>query len=228
MRLALFDLDGTLLAGDSDLLWSRFLADAGVIDASRAAQAVTIGQRYAAATIAPEDYCLFHASLIVGFTADELLPLRQRFLAEVVRPCIPDLARDLVRRHRDAGDRILLTTATNRVVSELTAWDLGFTDFLCTELAWEQGRCSGRIVGLPNMRTGKLQRLRQWLAEQGLSETELKRASFYSDSFNDLALLSAVRRPVVVNPDNRLRSTAIYKGWQVLMLWPPQAREPAH
>lgn len=218
MSLALFDLDGTLLSGDSDLLWTRFLVDVGALDARQADEAADFDARYTAATVVPEAYCNFHASLIAGCSADELLPLRRRFLAEVVRPRIPDAARELVQRHRDAGDHLLLTTATNRIVSEFTAQELGFADYLCTELAWEGRRCAGRIVGTANMRAGKLQRLRAWLAERGLPESTLKRATFYTDSFNDLALLSVVGRPVVVDPDPRLCATAMHKGWQVLRL----------
>jgi HAD superfamily hydrolase (TIGR01490 family) len=228
MSLALFDLDGTLLSGDSDLLWTRFLVDTGVIAASRCEAAAALGRCYAGATVVPEDYCAFHASLLAGMHAAELLPLRQRFLLDVVRPLIPDAARALVQRHRSAGDRLVLTTATNRVVSELTAQDLGISEHLCTELDWDGSVCSGRVRGTPNMRMGKVARLRAWMAAQGLSETELKRSSFYSDSFNDLALLSMVGRPVVVDPDPRLEAVALRRNWQVLWLRQPRrAAQPA-
>lgn len=228
MTLTLFDLDGTLLTGDSDLLWTRFLVDAGVLAAHHFDEAAEFARRYVAACVVPDDFCRFHASLLAGRSADELLPLRQRFLADVVRPRIPAAARRLVQQHRDAGDRLLLTTATHRIVSEFTAQELGFDELLCTELQWHDGRCTGDIVGHANMRAGKLQRLREWLAAQGLPESTLRRATFYSDSFNDLALLSVVGRPVVVDPDNRLRVTAVYKGWQVLRLRPePHRAAPA-
>lgn len=228
MSLALFDLDGTLLSGDSDLLWTRFLADSGVIDAEQCDAADALGRRYAGATVVPEDYCSFHAGLLAGMSADELLPLRQRFLAQVVRPLIPEAARALVQRHREAGDRLLLTTATSRVVSELTAHDLGIAEHLCTELEWDGDVCTGRITGTPNMRMGKVARLRQWLEAQGLSEAVLKRSTFYSDSFNDLALLSMVGRPVVVDPDPRLEAVALRRDWQVLrMRQPRRVAQPA-
>ena len=222
MSLALFDLDGTLLTGDSDLLWTRFLCAAGVIDADRCEAAAAMGQRYAGATVVPEEYCSFHAGLLAGMSAADLLPLRQRFLSQVVRPLIPDAARSLVQRHRDAGDRLLLTTATNRVVSELTAQDLGIAEHLCTELEWDGDICTGRVTGTPNMRMGKVARLRQWMQDQGLPETLLKRSAFYSDSFNDLALLSMVGRPVVVDPDPRLEAVALRRHWQVLRLRQPR------
>ncbi|MFO1326823.1 MAG: HAD-IB family hydrolase [Rubrivivax sp.] len=222
MSLTLFDLDGTLISGDSDLLWTRFLADHGVIGEEACADAASLGRRYAGATVVPDDYCNFHAALLGGMSKAQLLPLRQRFLAQVVRPLVPDAARALVQRHRDAGDRLLLTTATNRVVSELTAQDLGIAEHLCTELEWDGDICTGRVSGTPNLRMGKVARLRAWLDAQGLHDAELKRATFYSDSFNDLALLSMVGRPVVVDPDARLEAVALRRDWQVLRLRLPR------
>ena len=112
----------------------------------------------------------------------------------------------------------MLTTATNRAISELTAIDLGVDHYICTELEQAGGRFTGRTSGVLNMRAGKIDRLREWLSESGQPERLLKEASFYSDSINDLALLSVVRRPVVVDPDPRLESTALRKGWTVLRL----------
>lgn len=225
MTLALFDLGGTLLTGDSDLLWTRFLTDAGFVDRRLLERALDLDRRYAAANVVPEAYCNFHASVLAGFSADDLRPLVQRFVADVVLPGVPDAARQLVQRHRESGDRLLLTTATHRVVAQPIADALGLHDCLCTEVEWRQGRCTGRTLGPPNMRAGKLHKLREWMLAQGLPGADLKRATFYSDSFNDLALLSVVGRPVVVDPDNRLRANAIYKGWKVLLLRQPQRVE---
>ena len=116
------------------------------------------------------------------------------------------------------GETLVLTTATNRVVSELTAIDLGVDHYICTELEQVDGLYSGSTAGVLNMRTGKVDRLRQWLSELGATDRLLKEASFYTDSINDLALLSVVRRPVVVDPDPRLESTALRKRWTVLRL----------
>jgi HAD superfamily hydrolase (TIGR01490 family) len=136
----------------------------------------------------------------------------------VVRPRIPDDARALLARHREAGHTLVLTTATNRVVSALTAQDLGVDHYLATELETVDGRLTGRTQGVLNMRTGKVERLRAWLQALGQPESLLRQASFYTDSINDLPLLSVVRQPVVVDPDPRLESTALRKGWQVLRL----------
>jgi HAD superfamily hydrolase (TIGR01490 family) len=218
MQLAIFDLDGTLLTGDSDTLWCRFLHDLGEIDAGQAERCAAVATRYAAGTVVPEDYCLAQAALLAGRSAESLQPLRERFLAEVIRPRVPHAARELLQRHRDDGDTLLLTTATSRVVSEFTAADLGVHAYLCTELDWTDGLCSGRLHGGPNMRSGKVERVRAWLAQRGEPDSVLRRATFYSDSINDLALLSVVGRPVVVDPDVRLAATAMRKGWTMLNL----------
>jgi HAD superfamily hydrolase (TIGR01490 family) len=216
MSLALFDLDHTLLSGDSDLLWSEFLGACGLLGPDFDDRSRDVAARYTAGTVTPSEFCGFFAGTLAGRTPEDLLPVRQRFLAEVIRPRIPADARALLQRHRDAGDTLVLTTATNRVVSELTAADLGVDHYLCTELEMADGRYTGRTSGTLNMRAGKLDLLRHWLAEQGLGEQALRQASFYSDSINDLALLSAVGRPTVVDPDPRLESTALRKGWAVL------------
>ena len=226
MRLALFDLDHTLLSADSDVLWCEFLIAEERLGAEFAEQYLTIAQRYDAGTVTPVDYCNFHAGTIAGLSPAELLPLRERFFQERVRPRIPDDARELLQGCRDRGETLVLTTATNRVVSELTALDLGLDHYLCTELELEGGRYTGRPRGILNMRSGKIDRVRQWLLESGQPEQRLREASFYTDSINDLAMLSVVRKPIVVDPDSRLESTALRKGWTVLRLDRPFKATP--
>ena len=216
MRLALFDLDHTLLSADSDVLWCEFLIAEGCLDALFAEHYQDMALRYDAGTVTPVDYCDFHARTLAGRTPAELLPLREHFFREWVRPRIPDDSRALLQRRRELGETVVLTTATNRVVSELTAADLGVDHYLCTELEIADGRYTGRTAGALNMRSGKIDRLRGWLRDAGHPEQLLQEASFYSDSINDLALLSAVKRPIVVDPDPRLESTALRKGWTVL------------
>jgi HAD superfamily hydrolase (TIGR01490 family) len=216
MQLALFDLDHTLLSGDSDVLWCDFLIDQGLLDAGFRERSVEMAARYTAGTVTPRQYYDFYAGTLAGHAADSLQPVRERFLTEVIRPRIPDAARALLQRHRDDGDTLVLTTATNRVVSERTAAELTVDHYLCTEVETVDGRFTGRTVGTLNMRTGKVDRLRQWLTQQDQPERLLKRASFYSDSINDLALLSVVGHPVVVDPDPRLESAALRNGWAVL------------
>ena len=216
MRLALFDLDHTLLSGDSDILWFEFLAARGLVDNSQRRLFAQLAASYTAGSVTPADYCNFHAGLLAGHTPGTLQPLREAFLAEVIRPRIPADARTLLQSHRESGHFLVLTTATNRVVSELTAIDLGVDDYIGTELEVADGCFTGRTHGVLNMRIGKVERLRDWLRDRGEDESVLKQATFHTDSINDLPLLSVVRRPVVVDPDPRLASAAMRKGWKVL------------
>jgi HAD superfamily hydrolase (TIGR01490 family) len=218
MRLALFDLDHTLLSGDSDELWCDFLLGLGLLGEAFAERNRQMADAYTAGSVTPADFCNFYAGTLAGHDAAYWAPVRQRFLAEVIRPRISDDARALLQRHRDAGHTLVLTTATNRVVSALTAADLGVNHHLATEVEMIDGLYTGRTQGMLNMRTGKVERLRAWLLQQGLAETLLRQATFYTDSINDLPLLSVVRSPVVVDPDPRLESTALRKGWKVLRL----------
>ncbi len=216
MRLALFDLDHTLLSGDSDMLWCNFLIDEGLLDESFRDRNTEMLRRYTEGTVAPVEFCNFYASTLAGRDAAFWQPWRERLLAERMRPRIPADARALLRHHRAAGDTLVLTTATNRVVTELVARDLGVDHYLATEVELVDGRFTGRTCGVVNMRTGKVERLRAWLAEQGLDESVLKEATFYSDSINDLPLLSVVGHPVVVDPDDRLLSAALRNRWKVV------------
>ncbi len=216
MRLALFDLDHTLLSGDSDVLWCDFLLAQGLLDEGFRARNRHMAAAYTAGSVTPADYCNFYASTLAGHGENYWQPLRERFLQEVIRPRIPADARALLQQHRDAGHTLVLTTATNRVVSALTATDLGVDHYLATEVEVIDGLFTGRTQGVLNMRTGKVDRLRAWLQGQGQTEAVLKQAAFYTDSINDLPLLSVVRRPVVVDPDSRLESAALRKGWKVL------------
>ena len=218
MRLALFDLDHTLLSGDSDVLWCDHLIRHGLLDSRWRDRCDRVAERYVAGTTTPHEYCDFHASLLAGRSVEEMLPLRRSFLEREILPRIPEDARALLKKHRDAGDRLVLTTATNRVVSEFTALALGVDDYVSTEVQVVEGRYTGRTLGTPNLRVGKVERLRAWLDAQALPQDLLRPATFYSDSINDLPLFSVVRHPIVVDPDVRLASTAARKGWTVLKL----------
>jgi len=218
MRLALFDLDHTLLSGDSDVLWCDFLIRHRLVEPSWRERCERVAERYVAGTTTPQEYCDFHASLLTARGVDELLPWRRDFLEREILPRIPDDARALLRKHRELGDRLVLTTATNRAVSEHTAQALGVDDYVCTEVEVIDARYTGRTLGTPNLRVGKVERLRAWLDAQALPHDLLRQATFYSDSINDLPLFSVVRNPIVVDPDLRLASTAARKGWTVLEL----------
>lgn len=216
MRLALFDLDHTLLTGDSDVLWCEFLLGYGLLEAGFRQRNAAMERQYAAGTVTPADFCGFFASTLAGRGPAFWAPWRQRFLDSVIRPRIPADARSLLQQHREAGDTLVLTTATNRLLTELTAAELRFEHLIATELELVDGRFSGRTQGVLNMRGGKVERLSHWLGQQGWPQSLLAQASFYSDSINDLPLLAAVGQPVAVDPDERLRAEARRRGWPVL------------
>jgi HAD superfamily hydrolase (TIGR01490 family) len=219
--LALFDLDGTLLSGDTDELWCEFLVDAGVLDRDRfAALNADIAARYARAAITPAEFCAFYASTLAGRSAEAWAPLRGRFVADRIEPRLGAQARDLVGRHRQRGDTVVLTTATNRFLAEPVAASLGVDHLIATELESEGGVFTGRNAGVLNMREGKVRRLHAWLEARGESAAMLADAFFYSDSVNDAELLGAVGRPVAVNPDERLTAMARAAGWPIVRLPP--------
>jgi HAD superfamily hydrolase (TIGR01490 family) len=217
-RLTLFDLDETLLSGDSDVLWCDFLMDEGVLGrAAFAARNADMAARYEAGTVGAEEFANFYVGTLAGKTPAAWEPLRRRFLIERIVPRIPAPARDLVARHRDAGDLVVMTTATNRFITELTAGHFGIEHLLATESEVQGGVFTGRTQGVLNMRQGKVDRLHAWLAGRGQSLAQFD-STAYSDSINDLPLLEAVDAAVVVDPDARLAAIARERGWPVLRI----------
>jgi len=219
LPLTLFDLDHTLLDGDSDVLWCEFLTQRGELDR---AQFEPRNQRmerdYNAGTVSPQAFCEFYVSTLAGRSRQQWEPLRREFLEQVIAPRIGQAAQGLVERHRGAGDLVVMTTATNRFITELTAAHLGLPHLIATECELgADGRFTGRTFGTLNMRDGKVTRLHEWLAAQRIDARDCE-TTFYSDSINDLPLLQAVRKPVAVNPDMRLAAVAAERGWQVLSL----------
>lgn len=218
MKLTLFDLDHTLLSGDSDALWCDFLIDEGVLERSTfAARNADMEMRYKAGTVGLEEFANFYVGTLAGRSPKDWEPLRQRFLATVVVPRIPRSALDLVNRHLDSGDLVVLTTATNRFLTELTAAHLGIAHLLATDPQLESGVFTGRTTGILNMREGKVTRLQVWLTASGQQLQDMD-STAYSDSINDLPLLQAVNHAVVVDPDALLREQAVARGWRVLHL----------
>lgn len=217
--LALFDLDHTLLQGDSDVLWCDFLIARGLLDATRfGARNAAMERDYRAGTVGTQAFCDFYVSTLAGRSVAEWQPLREAFLAEAIAPRLPAAAHALVRRHQAAGDRVVLSTATNRVITELTAAHLGIEHLIATECETApDGRLSGRTLGQVNMREGKPLRLAGWLQRRGERLADFT-SRFYSDSLNDLPLLEQVDQPVAVDPEPRLAAIAAERGWQVISL----------
>jgi len=219
LPLTLFDLDRTLLDGDSDVLWCEFLMSQGELDRVRFEPLNRqMDREYRAGTVGTQAFCEFYVSTLAGRTRAQWEPLRRRFLEAVIAPRLGAAAHALVERHRSAGELVVLTTATNRFITELTAAHLGLPHLIATECELDAAGCfTGRIAGTLNMRDGKVTRLHEWLAAQRIDLRDCE-TTFYSDSINDLPLLSLVRRPVAVNPDMRLAAVAAERGWPVLTL----------
>jgi HAD superfamily hydrolase (TIGR01490 family) len=225
MRLALFDLDHTLLSGDSDVLWCEFLMHEGVLRRDEfAPRNAQMEAAYKAGTVDMQAFADFYASTLAGRTPQEWEPLRDRFVREVVAPRIPADAVALVKRHLDAGDLVVMTTATGRFITERTAALFDIPHLIATEMEFDPaGRFTGRASGVLNLREGKVRRLRDWLALRG-QPLEHFHSTAYSDSINDLPLLSAVNQPIAVDPDPRLLAHAQAQGWPVQRLQRDEAR----
>lgn len=219
-RLAVFDLDNTLLTGDSEVLWVAHLLGRGMLPAHFAAKNAEMDRRYHAGLAAPSEFSAFYASTLAGRTPEEWAAVLADFVHGTIRPRIPQAARALVEMHRARGDLLVLSTASSRYLSQPTAALLGFEHLIATELQVQHdGRFTGATQHTLNMREGKVERLRAWLAMRGEdADTALAQAVCYSDSINDLPLLMAVREPVAVDPDPRLRAEAESRRWPVLRL----------
>ena len=216
MALAVFDLDHTLLRGDSDYLWGEFLIAAGLVEAEHyRAQNQAFMAAYNAGTLDIHAFCAFSFQPLVRWGRQHLEPMRRRFLEEEIAPRVAPGARPLLDRHRQAGDRLLITTATNRFVTEPIADLLGVADLIATDPEERDGAFTGAIAGTPNFREGEPQRLRQWLRD---NDAEGETLVCYSDSRNDVPLLEMADRPVAVDPDDALAAHARDRGWPIISL----------
>lgn len=221
MKLALFDLDHTLLPLDSDHAWGHFTEVLGWrAPGVFSAAADRFYAQYKAGTLDIHEYVRFVTEPLRERDVATNAAAHQRFMAEVIRPAMQPVAMDLVAKHRDAGDTLLLVTATNGFVTGPIAQAFGIPHLIAVDLALDaQGLPTGEIAGTPSFREGKITRVEQWLHERGLSWADVEDATFYSDSINDLPLLERVPHPVATNPDERLASIASERGWPILNLF---------
>lgn len=216
MRLALFDLDNTLLAGDSDHSWGEFLCATGRVDAAEyQARNDAFYADYCAGKLDVVAYQNFSQAILGRTDMAQLAHWHREFMAEVIEPIILAKGEALLAQHRDAGDKLVIITATNRFVTGPIAERLGVDTLLATECGMQDGRYTGQVVGVPCFQGGKVVRLNEWLQQTGHN---LDGAYFYSDSRNDLPLLEQVAHPVAVDPDDTLRAIASERGWPVLSL----------
>ena len=216
MALAIFDLDNTLLAGDSDYLWGVFLTERGILEGEELRREnERFYREYEEGNLDIYEFLRFSFRPLRDNRTEDLERWRREFVQEKIEPIILPRARDLVERHRVAGDRLLIVTATNEFVTSPIAERLGVPDLIATVPARLNGRFTGEVAGTPSFREGKVERLLDWLDND---ETGLVGSTFYSDSHNDLPLLERVDHPVVVDPDQRLRRHALDRRWPVISL----------
>ena len=219
MRLALFDLDNTLLSGDSDYEWGQFLVDHRVLDReSYEAQNRTYYEQYVAGTLDIHEYLGFALRPLAAHAPEDLQRWHAEFMRLRIVPMITPASRALVARHVAAGELCAIITATNSFVTAPIARAFGVQHLIATEPEVRNGRFTGQVAGTPCFREGKLLRLEQWLAGMGRRLRDFEQSTFYSDSHNDLPLLERVTRAVAVDPDEALAAEAARRGWPVMSL----------
>lgn len=216
MNLAIFDLDNTLIAGDSDHAWGEFLVDKNLVDSQwYKAQNDKFYADYCAGQLNIIAYSEFVFSFLAQHDTAYLQQLHLQFMSEVIRPIMLPKAQALIAEHSAAGDELLIITATNRFITQEIGEAFGIPQLLATEPEKVDGRYTGKVLGVPCYKEGKITRYQAWLAQQN---KRFDKVTFYSDSHNDLPLLSIVDVPVVVDPDAKLLAHAQEKGWQILSL----------
>ena len=217
MKLALFDLDNTLLAGDSDFEWAQFLIEQGVLDREvYEARNQEFFDQYKAGTLDIYKFLDFQLKPLARHPRDVLEAWHREFMEKKIRPIIAQGTRELIERHR--GDLCAVITATNSFVTAPIARELGIEHLIATEPEEVDGAFTGAVTDVPCFRQGKVERLEAWLESQGRALESFEQSWFYSDSHNDLPLLLRVTHPVAVDPDETLRRQAEARGWPVIRL----------
>lgn len=221
MNLALFDLDNTLLAGDSDFEWAQFLISKGVVDREiQEAKNIQFYEQYKAGTLDIYEFLNFQLAPLARHRRAELDAWHREYVEKHIRPIMPLKARQLVLEHLASGDLCAIVTATNSFVTGAIAREFGIQHLIGTIPAVDvtSGTFSGQPTGTPSFQGGKIVRVEQWLEALGLWWGSFEQSYFYSDSHNDLPLMEKVSTPVAVDPDEKLRAHADQHGWQILSL----------
>jgi len=217
--LALFDLDNTLLGGDSDFEWAQFLIGQGVLDREvHEARNLEFYEQYKAGTLDIHAFLDFQLKPLSRHPRAQLDAWHAQFMRQRIHPIILPKARELVARHAAEDDLMVIITATNSFVTWPIAREFGVSELIATEPEQVNGEFTGNVAGTPSFREGKVTRLDAWLEARGLSWQSIEASTFYSDSLNDLPLLQRVTRPVAVDPDATLRAHAESHGWPVISL----------
>lgn len=216
MKLAIFDLDHTLLVGDSDFLWGQFLCERGIVDADvYARENLAFYEAYKAGTLDIHAFCAFSFKPLTEHPRAQLEAWRAEFVRDKVEPVIARQAPGLIAAHRASGDYTLITTATNSFITAPVAQRLGVDALIATDPEQVDGRFTGRVAGTPNFQHGKVIRLSEWRDQQTQKFSHL---TFYSDSHNDLPLLEAADVAVAIDPDPVLAAEARQRGWLIRSL----------
>ncbi len=219
MNLVLFDLDNTLLSGDSDFEWSQFLIEQGVLERELfEAKNLAFYEQYKAGTLDIHEFLDFQLKPLARHARRVLDAWHEEFMRSKVRPMMGDKARGLVNKHLAAGDMCVVITATNSFVTAPIAREFGIEHLIATDPEERCGEFTGGVAGIPSFREGKVTRMENWLAQRGWNWDSFADSTFYSDSLNDLPLLTRVQHPVAVDPDPTLRAHAERHGWPVLSL----------
>jgi HAD superfamily hydrolase (TIGR01490 family) len=216
MNLVLFDLDNTLLSGDTDVEWLDFLVEQGVLPAAEREANHEMDRRYASGEATPLDYVRFYLGYYRPHDIAALLAWRRTFFEKRIRPLMLPAARRLIQDQK--GSLVAIITATNRFLVEPIAADFGIEHLMATEPQIRDGRFTGDIVGPPCMREGKIFWLEKWLASRKASLRDFPETWFYSDSINDLPLLERVTHPVAVDAGAKLAEVAGRRGWRQITL----------
>ena len=216
MKLALFDLDNTLLAGDSDHAWGDWLCKWGILDkAHYKAKNDEFYERYQAGTMDVMEYLNFSLAILGKASVKQLHEWQLQFMRDTVEPMILKKGEELLEQHRKEGHKLVIITATNRFITDPIAKRLGVNNLIATECEMKDGHYTGRPTGVPCYQEGKVTRLKDWLKQ---NNADLEGSYFYSDSKNDLPLLSLVENPVAVDPDEDLKKHAQTQGWPIISL----------
>lgn len=214
MALALFDLDNTLLTDDSDFLWGCFLIDKGLVDKLTYDEAnQRFYDEYKRGTLDIFEFLAFSLKPLTRFSIQQLNELHKEFMQTLIMPVMTEKGIAKIQQHQNIGDITVIITATNSFVTGPIARAFQVDDLIATEPEIINGKYTGNVAGTPCFQQGKVTRLNQWLQN---TSHDLKNSTFYSDSHNDLALLECVTRPVAVDPDDELKTTALERNWDIL------------
>jgi HAD superfamily hydrolase (TIGR01490 family) len=219
LELALFDLDNTLLSGDSDYAWAQFLIEQGVLErAAYEAKNEHFFRQYQAGGLDINEFLDFQLAPLARHPREKLDEWHAEFMRIKIKPMIRAKGVELVQLHRGHGDLCAIVTSTNTFITAPIAREFGVDHLLATELELSDGKFTGRPSGTPPFREGKVTRVAEWLGNRGQTLASFSSSWFYSDSMNDLPLLERVTQPVAVDPDETLRRVAAERGWQIMSL----------